>query len=205
MSDLLKTLGIMALVAWAPMALAQTADAPAQTPPSADGNTADGLALGQEVGDDGGIGSTYIEKVEGDWEIRCVRTEDGNDPCQLYQLLADEQGNSVAEISMFGLPEGSQAAAGATVITPLETLLTAQMTLAVDNGKAKRYPYTFCAATGCFARIGFTNADIAAFRAGAKATLTIVPAAAPDETVALAVSLNGFTAGFQAVNEKNGN
>ena len=40
------------------------------------------------------------------WEQRCVRTEDGADPCQLYQLLKDADGNSVAEISMFSLPEG---------------------------------------------------------------------------------------------------
>ena len=204
MSNLLKTVAILGLVAWAPMTMAQTTDGASDAAP-ADGNTADGLALGQEVGAEGGIGTTYIAEVQGDWEVHCVRAEDGNDPCQLYQLLADEQGNSVAEISIFGLPDGNQAAAGATVITPLETLLTAQLTMAVDGGTAKRYPYTFCAATGCFARIGFTNADVAAFRAGAAATLTIVPAAAPDEKVALRVSLTGFTAGFNAVNARNGN
>jgi invasion protein IalB len=49
------------------------------------------------------------------------------------------------------------------------------------------------AATGCFARIGFTSAEVAAFKAGVAATMTIVPAAAPDEKVALKVSLKGFT------------
>jgi len=207
MSDFLKTLGFALLLGCAPMAMAQTNEAPAptgteQTP--ADGVGSDGLALGEEVVEEG-VGSTYIASEHGDWEMRCVRAADGNDPCQLYQLLADEQGNAVAEISVFGLPAGQQAAAGATVITPLETLLTAQLTLAVDGGAAKRYPYTFCAATGCFARIGFTGADVAAFKAGAAATMTLVPAAAPDEKVLLKVSLNGFTAGFDAVNTANGN
>jgi len=217
MSDLLKTLGLVAVVAFAPMAMAQTPESPASESPAAeaptapaleqapaDGVSADGLALGQEVTDEG-VGTTYVAGAYGDWEMRCVRAAEGDDPCQLYQLLSDAQGNAVAEISIFGLPAGQQAAAGATVITPLETLLTAQLTLAVDTGAAKRYPYTFCAATGCFARIGFTNADVAAFKAGAAATMTIVPAAAPDEKVALKVSLVGFTAGYEAVNTANGN
>lgn len=209
MSDILKTLGLVALLAAAPMAFAQTTetpapDAPAEEQPATDGVSPSGLSLGEEVTDEG-VGSTYIASEHGDWQMRCVRAAEGNDPCQLYQLLSDDQGNSVAEISIFGLPAGQEAAAGATVITPLETLLTAQLTLAVDGAAAKRYPYTFCAATGCFARIGFTNADVAAFKAGSAATMTLVPAAAPDERVSLTVSLRGFTAGFDAVNTANGN
>lgn len=149
------------------------------------------------------VGSTYTEETFGDWQQRCVRTEDGNDPCQLYQLLRDEQGNAVAEISMFALPEGQEAAAGATIITPLETLLTRQITLAIDSGAAKRYPFDFCAQQGCFARVGFTDADVQAFKRGATATVTIVPAAAPDQEIALDVSLSGFTAGYDAVDAAN--
>ena len=52
---------------------------------------------------------------------------------------------------------------------------------------------------GCVARVGFTAEEIAAFKAGGKATMTIVPAVAPDKTVALDMSLKGFTAGFDAV------
>ncbi|WP_102108475.1 invasion associated locus B family protein [Oceaniglobus roseus] len=194
----------------APEAPAQTGDqaaAPAggTQPPAQPGAPAD-LDMGTEVGAENaeGPGSTYVQEEHGDWQVRCIRAGEGQkDPCQLYQLLQDEQGNPVAEISMFALPEGQQAAAGATVITPLETLLTQQLTLAVDGGATKRYPYTFCTPTGCFARIGFTNADVAAFKAGAKATVTLVPAAAPDQKVNLTVSLSGFTAGFEAVKKIN--
>jgi len=52
---------------------------------------------------------------------------------------------------------------------------------------------------GCVARVGFTAAEVDGFKKGGKATLTIVPAVAPDKTVALEVSLKGFTAGFDAV------
>jgi invasion protein IalB len=128
--------------------------------------------------------------------MRCLKAAEGPDPCQLYQLLLDEASNPVAEISMFPLPEGSRAAAGATIVVPLETLLTEQVTLSVDGSTPRRYPLTFCNAAGCVARVGFTAEEVAQFKAGNAATLTIVPAAAPDQVVTLAISLVGFTAGF---------
>lgn len=171
---------------------------------AADGNTLSGLSMGTVDADTAGVGQTYVAETFNDWEMRCVRTESGDDPCQLYQLLRDGEGNSVAEFSLFNLPEGSgQAVGGATVVTPLETLLTAQLRLAVDGGETRRYPYSFCSQIGCFARLGFTQGEIDNFKRGAKATVTLVPAAAPDETVVLDVSLSGFTAGWDAVVEAN--
>jgi len=77
----------------------------------------------------------------------------------------------VAEISMFALPEGGQAMAGATVIVPLETLLTGNLTIAIDGTPPKVYPFTFCTQIGCIARIGFTAEEIGQFKKGAKAVL----------------------------------
>ncbi|MCU0817436.1 MAG: invasion associated locus B family protein [Cypionkella sp.] len=175
----------------------------AQEAPPADAAAPDNLSMGTEAQPADGPGSTYVEQTFEAWEQRCVRAEDGNDPCQLYQLLRDAEGNAVAEFSMFNLPAGGQAAAGATVIVPLETLLTENLLLAVDGGTAKVYPFTFCAPIGCIARIGFTAEEVAQFRAGAKATLTIVPVVAPDQKVSLDLSLAGFTAGFEAVSATN--
>ena len=104
---------------------------------------------------------------------------------------------------MFALPEGNTAAAGATVIAPLETLLTAALQIAVDGGKPKLYPFTFCTRAGCIARIGFTAEEVAQLKAGAGAVMTIVPAVAPDQKVDLQVSLKGFTAGYEAVKAAN--
>lgn len=159
-----------------------------------------GLSMGAVEGGQG-AGQLYVRDEFGSWQLRCVRSEDGKDPCQLYQLLKDRSGNSVAEFNIFPLPEGQPAIAGANVVTPLETLLTANLRLAVDGGQAKRYPYSFCSQIGCFARIGLTTEEVALFRKGAAATVTIVPAAAPGETVELGLSLSGFTAGFNALIE----
>ncbi|RVV99727.1 invasion associated locus B family protein [Mesobaculum littorinae] len=229
MSDLLKTLSLIALVAGVSPAFAQddtaapSADASSDTATEtdADADTEDGAnaavempesdlsmgepaqgAQGQEPQD--GPGSTYVAEDFNDWQMRCVRTEDGKDPCQLYQLLRDDEGNSVAEMSVFPLPQAQgQAVAGATIITPLETLLTQQLTIAVDGGEPRRYPYTFCNPIGCFARVGFTEAELNGFRRGASANMSLVPAAAPDQRVTLNVSLSGFTAGYDAVGEAN--
>ena len=175
------------------LALAQeTTDAPV-----ADAASPEGLSMGQSPAE--GPGSTYVKEAFSDWELRCIRVESGAEPCQLYQLLKDGQGTSVAEIGLFSLPEGGEAAAGATIIVPLETLLTQGLRLGIDAAQPKIYPFTFCSQVGCVARVGFTAEEVDAFRKGNKAVLTIVPAVAPDQTVALDVSLAGFTAGFEAV------
>lgn len=179
---------------------APAADAPAAAP-------AEELNMGTEVGappamktkDEAVVGEAYLAANFELWEQRCEKTEDGKDPCQLFQLLKDADGNSVAEFSIFALPDGGKAAAGATIVAPLETLLTANINISIDGGKGKLYPFTFCTQIGCVARVGFTAEEIAQFKKGAKATMTIVPAAAPDQKVALDISLKGFTAGYDAV------
>lgn len=141
----------------------------------------------------------FVKATHGDWQLRCIRVSDGSDPCELYQLLKDAQGNSVAEISMVALPDGNEAIAGATIIVPLETLLTKEVTIAIDGKNPKRYPFTFCASVGCFARIGLTGAEITAMKKGSKAVVSVVPFAAPDQVVSVNVSLTGFTDAFTAV------
>lgn len=151
-----------------------------------------GLDMGQPVEED----RTYVKETYGDWELKCFRTEAGEDPCQMFQLLREETGNPIAEFSIFRLPGDAQAAAGATIVVPLGTLLTEELKISVDGGKAKSYSYRFCSLVGCYAQIGLTQEDVAAFRAGASATLQIVPAQAPDQKVDIKASLSGFTAAF---------
>lgn len=150
------------------------------------------------------VGTTYIADEYGDWEMRCISAPEGQpDPCQLYQLLADQDGNAVAEFNLFDVPDEGDLAAGATIVTPLDTLLTGQLRLAVDSSQPRVYPFSFCQAIGCFVRLGLSNADLAAFRAGNSATIAIVPLPAPDQVVALTMSLSGFTAGLEALEAHN--
>ena len=164
---------------------------------------AGGLSMGTPVAPDGGqIGTPYAKEEHGAWTVRCVRTETGRDPCQLYQLLTDANGNGVAEIVVFPLlPPQGDAVAGANVMTPLETLLTQQLTLSIDGGEARRYPFMYCNQAGCMVRMGFAVADLDRLRNGTTANVSIVPVTAPDQRVELAISLEGFTAGYAAVAE----
>ena len=154
-----------------------------------------GLSLGEPE-----VGSAYVRETFTDWELRCVVSPEGQpDPCQLFQLLLDEGGNPVAEFNLFDVPDEGDLVAGATIVTPLDTLLTGQLRMAVDSGQPRVYPFSFCQPVGCYVRLGLTANDIQSFRAGNQATVAIVPLRAPDQLVPLSVSLSGFTAGFEAL------
>ena len=156
---------------------------------------ATGLDLGQSVQED----PSYVKEVYDDWQLQCFRSDAEEDPCQMYQLLREEAGNPVAEFSIFKLPDDSAVVAGATIVVPLGTLLTSGLQMYVDSGAAKAYNYSFCSVIGCFARIGFTQEDIDAFKAGDSAFIVIAPAQAPDQTVLIEASLKGFTSAFENV------
>lgn len=206
MSALLRPLSLaLALFATLPAAAQETTGAPATGTAAPSAAPADATTAAPAAAPTGnGVGEPYVAESFEAWELRCVRTEDGSDPCQLYQLLKDKETDKpVAEISLLALPEGGEAVAGATIIVPLETLLTQQLNITVDKGKTKRFPFTFCAEVGCVARVGFTQEDIDAFKKGSVATVTVVPVAAPDQTVNVDISLKGFTAGFEAVTKAN--
>ena len=193
MAKVFSRLSLIACLAFSTPALAQEESGDTVAPE-------DQLAVGEEVQEGPQIGQTYIKEEIGDWELRCVRTDNPEqDPCQLYQLLKEENGNPISEISLFRLPDGSKLPAGATVIVPLETLLTGALGISVDGAKPKSYPYSCCNKVGCYARIGLTEEDIAAYKRGAQATVMLRPFKAPDQVVTSIMSLKGFTAGYDKV------
>lgn len=171
---------------------AQTAEGDAPVAPAVDS----GLDLGQPV-----VPEPFVKEVFNDWELRCLNVDAEREVCQMYQLLEDAQGASVAEVSLFRLKDGGQAVAGGTFTVPLETLLTQKLNISVDGREGKRYDFSFCTVQGCFARVGFTAEDIARFKAGKEALITIVPVVAPDQRVTVSMSLSGFTAAFDASSE----
>lgn len=158
-------------------------------------NIEDELSLGEE---ENTPPQPYIKEEFDDWALRCLPSPeaDAEERCQMYQLLADDTGAPIAEFSMFRLPNGSRAAAGATVVVPLETALQAQLTIKIDSSKARKYPFAFCNRVGCYSRIGFTEAEITAFKRGNAAVMSITPYAALDQQVSVSMSLKGFTAAY---------
>ena len=119
----------------------------------------DSLSLGSTL-DLPDIGESYLAEELGDWSLKCIRTQDGNDPCEMSQLLLNAEGQPMSEISLFRLPSVEGAVAGANIIVPLETLLTSPLVISFNAETRKQYPYSFCNAVGCVARIGFTNKEV---------------------------------------------
>ncbi len=189
MSRLTTLLPLLAALAAAP-ALAQDEDTKSEAVP--------GLDTGQPVVQ-GASDGTFIRETVGDWQIKCLKDKADNEHCQMYQLLRDEEGNNVAEANIFRVDTGGQVVAGATIVVPLETLLTEGLTMTVDGGAGKRYAFAFCNQIGCFSRVGFTQEDVDTFKRGNAATLMIVPALAPDQRVPVTMSLTGFTKGFDMI------
>lgn len=191
---------------------AEAADAPATEPEAAEseaapaeaaaGETAGeaaGQAAEQQPADDQIVAAYYNRESHGDWQLRCLRTPDGKDPCELYQLLRDENQGPVAEISV--IPFEGQAAAIMNFVAPLETDLEMGMGLKIDAAEGRRYPFLVCAPIGCVARIGMSETELGALKRGNQATVTLLPFGGDPEknAVNLPVSLKGFTAGFDAL------
>ncbi|MCA0906623.1 invasion associated locus B family protein [Ruegeria marisrubri] len=142
------------------------------------------------------IGEQYVKETSGAWNITCLRTEEGDDPCLLRQILSGAEGQPIAEISINKLPEGAEAVAGARLTVPLETMLQAQIAVSIDGAPGKRYNYHHCNPVGCVAQLGFTQGDIDAMKAGSKATISLVSILAPSQLLQIEMSLDGFTSGY---------
>ncbi|MDZ7906035.1 MAG: invasion associated locus B family protein [Cypionkella sp.] len=143
------------------------------------------------------VGKMYLAETSEPWELRCTKVETGDTPCQMFQLLKDASGGDVAEFNIFKIPEGAKAAAGAVIVVPLETLLEAGLVMKVDENEARGYPFAFCNSYGCIARVGFTAEEVRWMKDGKAATISIVPALAPEARVDLTLSLKGFTAMYE--------
>ena len=146
------------------------------------------------------IGEGYLREKYGEWELRCIKAEVMKDEeCRVFNFLVDQDGNTIAQLDMQFLSKGGKAVAGVDIATPLGSLLTAQVVLKIDAGKAKRYPYTWCDQQGCYARFGMKQEEIDAMKRGAKANVTILSVASPDQPLSMDLSLSGFTAVWNAI------
>lgn len=174
---IVSILSILAALAAAPV-LAQDAT-------TADENFPTSEALSDEA--------NGVVARHGDWQIRCAA--DGAN-CRMFQAGFDEEGNEIANISLQPLPEGSAAQLGASVVTPLLTLLPRGVTMGVDDGVPAAYPYSWCDRAGCYARFGMTTSQVDAMKAGNSAYLSLFAITDQNKEIRATVSLVGFTDAF---------
>ncbi|MCO8144465.1 invasion associated locus B family protein [Rhodovulum tesquicola] len=204
MRELLRPIGLVALMSLAGPVLAQDAGgtpeagAEAAEPPVATTAEIERLPMGEDDADD--APRAYVKEVFQDWQVVCVRVNGDRESCNMQQLLRDSEDNPVSQVSMAPLPPAAAPRAAAVEIaTPLETLLSEDLRLGIDAAAPKRYRFSFCTPQACYARFALTAEEVAAFKAGRAAKVTIVPLVAPDQTAEIAMSLSGFTAAYDLV------
>ena len=143
----------------------------------------------------------YTE-THGDWTTVCEKVLTGDDPCgSMQQVLKGAEGNDVIQIELNRLTGANTPAAVMLINTPLLTLLPEGVGLSIDGGKTARVPFFVCDNSKCIARVSLRNEDVSAFKRGNAATMTIVPANAPDQKITTEMSLSGFTAAYDSLKE----
>jgi len=191
MKHIMRATVTLACLFLAGAALAQDATAPEQKPA-----TDESFPVSKKP-----VDGPYVKGTFGSWQIRCAKVQDGEN-CSLYQLIKDDTGNPTAEISIVALPEGQEAKAGVSFVSPLGTLLNRGIAYSIDSDRARRYEFNWCDRGGCVARFGFSAEEIDFMKNGKSGTFTIVALAAPNNPVALKLPLDGFTEGWAALTKK---
>lgn len=156
-------------------------------------------------------GEPYVAEVFRDWDIRCIRADvlEIPDRCEMFQLLEEDNGNPVAEFRIAAsLIEDDGAIANATILTPLDTLLSPGLQIRIDDAEPAVVPYAFCRPIGCFVQMSLTEENVAQFENGAD-TQVVLFALIRDEIgqmggapVATVASLRGFTAAFDSLEQR---
>ena len=161
---------------------------------------ASGLSIGKPLETLREPGEVYLAGNKGDWNVRCITGNPGeNDKCEIQQLLFLNENTPIADISIFKLPDGEVAVAAANVMVPLETLLTKKFRFAFSEKLVKEFQYSFCNQDGCLVRMGLLEEDISAMKKGSSSKLSITHISRPDSSINLGLSLSGFTAAFDAL------
>lgn len=156
-------------------------------------------------------GEPYVAEIFRDWQVRCIRSEQDEVPdrCEMFQLLEEENGNPVAEFRIAAaLVEDDEAVANATILTPLDTLLSPGLQIRIDDAEPAVVPYAFCRPIGCFVQLSLTADNVSQFENGAD-TQVVLFALVRDELgqmggspVPTIASLRGFTAAFASLEER---
>ena len=138
----------------------------------------------------------YIKERIKDWNLKCIEPIDSIERCEANQIIFNQKQQPVAEISIFKLPKGQIAAAAATIIVPLETILNEGLVLEMHDLEPKKYQFKFCNSIGCYSQIGLTNGELEALKSEGQASIFLKHLSSGDQQIIIPISLSGFTTTF---------
>ncbi|KAA3622725.1 MAG: invasion associated locus B family protein [Proteobacteria bacterium] len=136
-----------------------------------------------------------------DWALRCrTDAESGDTQCTMFQRLVVQETNRVALNVAIGFLQNEQGepVPVAVFTFPLGIWLPGGMVLQVDEGEQVPMAIERCFRRGCQTGLALNDDLIGQFKAGNQAKVTIKQSR--EEDIDLTVSLNGFSAGFNALN-----
>ena len=85
----------------------------------------------------------YIKETIKDWNLKCVAPQNSIERCEANQIIFNDKKQPVAEISIFKLSDNQVAEAAATVIVPLETILSEGLIFAIQDLEPKNISSNF--------------------------------------------------------------
>lgn len=134
-----------------------------------------------------------------DWTVRCEAdpADASVKRCYIIQGVVSGEQRDPVMLMAVAYPPGQETPL-ATAILPLGTDLRPGIEVAIDDGEAKRYPFSVCLADGCQAHVPLDAALLAAFKKGIEGS--VVFRRGPDRrAVKVPFSLKGFTAAVNAL------
>ena len=141
----------------------------------------------------------YIKERFENWTLKCIKSVNSVERCEANQIIFNQKKQPVAEISIIKLPKGQVAAAAATIIVPLETILSEGLVLAIQELEPKKYQFKFCNSLGCYSQIGLTDNEVDALKRKEKASIFLKHISSGDQQIVIPMSLDGFTKTFSNV------
>ena len=141
----------------------------------------------------------YIKETNKDWNLKCIAPQNSIERCEANQLIVNDKKQPVAEISIFKLSDNQVAEAAATIIVPLETILSEGLILAIQDLEPKKYQFKFCNSLGCYSQIGLTKEEVEALKNKEKASIYLKHISSGDQQVIIPISLAGFMKTFSKI------
>lgn len=138
-----------------------------------------------------------VKAVHGDWQMRCDTPPGAaSEQCALIQNVTAEDRENVG-LSVIVLKTADKQAKILRVLAPLGVLLPSGLGLRVDDADIGRAGFVRCLPNGCIAEVILQDDLVGKLKAGKQATFIIFQT--PEEGIGIPISLNGFSAGFEAL------
>ncbi|GAB4525951.1 MAG: invasion associated locus B family protein [Roseibium sp.] len=138
-----------------------------------------------------------VRSSHGDWQMRCDTPPGAADEqCALIQNVTAADRENVG-LSVIVLKTADKQARILRVLAPLGVLLPSGLGLRVDNADIGRAGFVRCLPNGCIAEVILEDDLLSKLQSGGQATFIIFQT--PEEGIGIPISLNGFSAGFDAL------